>query len=252
MTNQIHFKRENDIELIESFNDELVGYIKYDGSTYNAIITKSNTDYFIEIDGRFDIDIETFTISFFTDNIRLKLLISITTNSVNTDAIDKKSVLVSKEQIYEMTDMAFDKNAMYIFRSYYKLESSNFLHTTFERSRYIELNVNKHPITLSYTNRYLIIESKEPMLCDVHLEICYNTMLAIGFITGKFIQTEVYNFYENENTEGGLFQYCQLRNSFSSIYCALTTNPYGYKHLISEALADDLYNNKVLKPFDPV
>src|SRR5690554_1928477 len=173
MTNQIHFKRENDIELIESFNDELVGYIEYDGSTYNAIITKSNTDYFIEIDGRFDIDIETFTISFFTDNIRLKLLISITTKSVNTDAIDKKSVLVSKEQIYEMTNMAFDKNAMYIFRSYYKLESSNFLHTTFERSRYIEINVNKHPITLSYTRseeHTSELQSRPHLVCRLLLE----------------------------------------------------------------------------------
>lgn len=51
MTNQTLSNRENDVAFIESFNNELVGCIEYGGNSYNAIITKSHTDYYIEIKG---------------------------------------------------------------------------------------------------------------------------------------------------------------------------------------------------------
>jgi hypothetical protein len=71
-------------------------------------------------------------------------------------------------------------------------------------------------------------------------------MVALGFVTGNFIQDHNYTFCVNEQA-ALQFLYRRLRQGSDSMYHALTLNAYGYQHLLGRGSAA---KSKMLKPLN--
>ncbi len=102
---------------------------------------------------------------------------------------------------------------------------------------------------LTCNDAFLIVEALEPVAYPVYAEQVYNIMVALGFVTGSFIQDHNYTFCVNEQA-ALQFLYRKLRQGSDSMYHALTWNAYGYQHLLGRSSAEAIAKSEILKPLD--
>jgi hypothetical protein len=200
-----------------------------------------------------------FQLEFSNELFSFNLEAIITSRGNKIDVTENSFQEHSEGIIQSFKSKDFDIKNKSRYRAFYKISSSSFFLTYFDDIVYETetfssrglLNLTINDVNFSvYTlhNDYLIIESTEKINFENFSEYCYNILIAIGFVSGKFFQEEVFIF-DIENGSLNKFCYKHLRNSSFSIYHAITSNPYGYKDFIGQELADKLYNNKTLKPF---
>lgn len=256
MNKRIFHNIESNIAVINSLSKEIKGFINVDNRKVDAVMVK-NEDYKMKINTLLDLDIETHHLAFSNNDIELEMKIFVTSQGNSINIPEKWSSQHSEGTVYSFRSKDFIAKNTSIYRAFYKINSSNFLMTCFEEVSYmtetfssrglLNLTINNDTFPVfTYHNDYLIIESDERISFEDFSEYCYNILIAIGFVTGKFFQSEVFIF-DIDNDMMDKFCYRRLRNSSFSIYHAVTNNPYGYKDFIGAQHANDLYKNNTLK-----
>jgi len=134
------------------------------------------------------------------------------------------------------------------YRSYYHCDRKNLLYHFFGRQRALSLVFGEDVLTVEEEQEYLLIGSTTPFSYKRFSELSYAILVATGFITGDFLQDEVFTFKAGTKVR---FLYHTLRKGSSSIYHALLCNPFGYDGMIGRPYAEKLYKQNTLKPLDP-
>ena len=134
------------------------------------------------------------------------------------------------------------------YRSYYHCDRKNLLYHFFGMQRALSLVLGDDTLIVEEEQEYLLIESTTALTYQRFNDLSYALLVAIGFITGEFLQDEVFTFRIGTKMR---FLYHTLRKGSSSIYHALLWNAYGYKGMIGRAYAETLYRQNTLKPLDP-
>jgi hypothetical protein len=134
------------------------------------------------------------------------------------------------------------------YRSYYHCGRKNLLYHFFGRKRVLSLVFGEDVLTVEEEEEYLLISSTTVLTYQRFNDLSYPILVAMGFITGEFLQEEVFTFKAGTQMR---FLYHTLRKGSSSIYHALLWNPYGYEGMIGRPYAEKLYKQNTLKPLDP-
>lgn len=256
MDKRTFYNIESNISTINSISDKIEGYIKWGNKESNAVIEK-NKGYRIKINSLLSLSEETHHLVFSNNEVELEIETFITSRSNNINVSEKWNSQHSEGVVYGFRSKEFNPKDKSVYRAFYKINSSNFFLTSFEDVSYktetyssrglLNLVINNNLFSVfTYHNDYIIIESDEKIDFEDFSEYCYNILVAIGFVSGKFFQDEVVIFNIDNNTLNS-FCYRRLKNSSHSIYHAVTSNPYGYKDFIGEKYANDLYENNTLK-----
>lgn len=250
---------QENISIINLLSNEIRGIVLIDGKEIETIINKTNEYEIIigSILSHESVDLSQLKFSNELFSLNVDSYISSFGNKISVT--EKYFQSHSKGIVHRLESENFDTNCKSIYRAFYKINSFNFFMTYFDDTTYetesfnsrgfLNLTINNVCFSVfTFHDDYLIIESDNEIDYNDFSEYCYNILIAIGFISGKFFQNEVFIF-DLKNGNSGIFCYKQLRNSSFSIYHAVTSNPYGYKDQIGQELADKLYNNKTLQPF---
>lgn len=251
------FNIEDNISIINLLSNKIEGIILIEENKIETIINKTN-EYNIIINYKINPENhDLFQLKF--SNELLSLNINAFINSYEKKINNNHFQEQSEGIIHSIKSEEFDTKSKSKYRAFYKINSSNFFLSYFENKVYetesfvsrglLNLTINNTCFSVyTFHNDYLIIESDNDIIYDDFSEYCYNILIAIGFVSGKFFQDEVFIF-DIKNGSSNKFCYNKLRNSSFSIYHSLTSNPYDYKHFIGNKLADKLYKKKILKSF---
>jgi hypothetical protein len=248
----IFSQSEKDTEIIRRFEGEQTGNIKYTDRIVSAVLERNDATFLISIDEIIDFDLEETDFPFTTgkDNLFVSASIIAHRNSVNVG--QKTAYRYSEGKVYSFRSADFNENAPGTFKAYYPTKHTRVIYDLFGAPHAVSLRIDEAEFFVGSIEGYIIIESVEKITYEVFSETCYSIMVALGFLSGHFVQTETY-FFQQRNHDAAFscgFKYRKLRASSSSMYHALTHNPYGYAHMIGSDYADDLYNSHFLKPID--
>lgn len=238
-----------DTKQITLLQGKFQGIIEYEGGKLNAHFEYNGINYFMTIDEILDFDIIGTNLQFISDNVKLEISATVFAHRNSMDIPKKQFSRYTECKVCTFTSYTWDTSTSN-FTSYLHC-SSDIIYDNFGTSL-LNISVKEIPVTIRYSDNYIVIESDKCILFDLFCEIRYNILVALGFVSGKFIQNEVYTFQKgNKNSEQQpVFKYEKLRQGSSSIYHALTGNPFGYKHLIGKQMAEKLYSEKTLKYLD--
>ena len=258
------YNNEEDIIAIKEVKKGFVGNVILTGEKHQAQIDFDSISQKYKLKIRFCIDLdkdEDFFV-FSTEDLELKIEAIITSNKNNINVFENWSQYYSEGNIYSIQSKEFSAKEEAFYRSYYKIETVNFLKdfrssvyktNLFSSTGLLKLKINSDEIFLyPYHSDYLIIESKSKINYEKFTSVAYNTLVALGFISGKFIQNEVYTFqYKDSSKKNRIgYEYKKLREESNSIYHAIVTNPFSYRFLIGDIYADNLYKENTLKKID--
>lgn len=234
---------------IEFLKGDITGTVELDNKSLEAVMYGSVQGYRIAINEILDLDVNDLICKFTTTDDEFAINISVTSNKNNF----REGWLsrYSEATVFWFKSTSFIHNLPNYCRSYFHLENSHMLYEFFGAIGYIELTVLNNKIAVKQDENYLIIESVDLIQHDLFSVVCYNVMVAIGFISGKFVQDEVFTFQYKDQSKTDLlgYKYRHLRPSSFSIYHAITGNPFSYKNFIDESYLEVLYNKKTLKHF---
>jgi hypothetical protein len=138
------------------------------------------------------------------------------------------------------------------FRSYYLSRSNQLLYQLFGNIGALDICLKGVKLRLVQEDHYIIVAALVPVAYEVFNELSYALLVALGFVSGEFLQNEVFSFrVKTANSRpGNSFHYRSLRKGGSSVYQALVWIPFGYEEMIGRPLAEKLYKNKTLIPLD--
>lgn len=241
---------ESDIKHIHSLQNSKEGIIQLEDSEISAQIEFDNGNYLLLIDKMLEFDTEGGVFSFVSNEVKTTISATITAHRNSIDTEKKLASRYSECNVYSLQDIVWKSDAAF-YRSYLTAPKHLIYHIS--GSPYpLNLVVNNTHIKLFQNDEYIVIENETVIDYSTFSDIKYNILVALGFVSGKFIQNEVYTFQRiDKNAQSHTsFKYRKLRKGFSSIYHAVTGNPFGYKHLIGEELAQKLYEKKTLKYLD--
>lgn len=240
-----------DLDFLRSLQHSLNGEICRNTNNLNARIEfdEDRFNYLFLVDEISDSDNDEDLFSFISEGLQVNIYGSW---AARRTSINKPERLMSRYTEYEVNSfesVGWVKEIAF-YRSFLRAPQ-NFIHAFAGRTNSLNLIIENVSIKLYESEGFLIVENETAVEYETFCEIKYNVLVALGFVSGKFIQEHVYTFSRmlKDSDQPG-FKYCRLRNGFSSIYHAVTCNPYGYKHLIGEAKAQELYDGNVLKPLD--
>lgn len=136
------------------------------------------------------------------------------------------------------------------FRSDYRSRSNQLLYQVFGNSGTLEISIKGKRLHFTQEDHYIIVAALETMVYEIFNELSYAALVALGFVSGEFLQDEVFTFRLQAGKKENLFHYRTLRKGGASAYQALVWNPYGYAEMIGRKYAERLYKSKSLEPFD--
>ncbi len=236
------------LEIIECFSTKLNGYIVIDDLKIEAEIERDQDDFIFRINkicDEFKVEPE---LEFISENFQFKFSGYFMGNESKISTADKTYFRYSEGIITKITENNWIKNKGY-YCSYYYCKN-HILFDIFENPHNVVIQIDNCTVKVSHKKNYLVLESLNPVEEAEFQEVIFHMLIALGFISGKFIQTSSFTFHfcQSERTKINSFKYRKLRPSSSSIYHAFTTNPYGYKEMIGAAYAKELFENNTLKP----
>ena len=238
------------ISLLKKVQQGEANYLEITGK---AEIERLDQGYLFRVDGTFDLNINDLRIDFFGDWIRLNIIGSLTSTYTNVNVEEKRLVQYSEGKIYSFSnDLWADRPAF--FQSFYLSKQRHLIHQLCGNADGITFIVCGNMFRVYNQQDYLVIECLEKMAYDIFSEVSYNLLIAIGFITGDFIQDEVFIYqYESRDLSGQDIQgmkYRKLRTGFSSVYHAVATNPYHHSDLVDIKIVKELATNETLNYLD--
>jgi hypothetical protein len=243
-----------DVELlaIEQLATKLNGSVTYNGNEVGAELEKVNDRYLFRIGTIIDLDIDDLEFEFISDSYQLMVDAPITANRNSVKTQEKLAYRYSEGKVSSFRSKSFEKEQARYQRSFYYLGEDKLIYNYFGFKNFLTVTMNGSQFRVSCKEKYLVVESAEKIAYSTFFESRYNIMVAIGFVSGDFIQNETYTFQrsDKESTLFSGYEYRKLRSSSHSIYHALTHNPFGYDWCIGHEYAKQLYESKTLKPCD--
>lgn len=239
---------ESDVQTINSLRENLSGYITIDENEIAAQLEFRDGTYLLKVDQLIGLDANEHHFSFGFNHSKVR--ISALMNCNGTEVNDKFLSRYSEAQVNSFwTEEPRDSTAFY--RSYY-FAGNRLLYDVFEHPSLLKVMVKGQSMALRHVDEFLVIESEAAIAYDRFTDIVYTILIALGFVSGRFIQNLSFTFGRTTRDEEKAltYRYEKLRSGSSSIYHAVTWNPFGYKHMLGQELADKLYQDKVLKGLD--
>ena len=110
----------------------------------------------------------------------------------------------------------------------------------------VRLRIKDTEIELHQNREAIIIRSLSKLRYADFAEVCYNTMVVCGLITGRFVQEQAFTFIQGGTGQPDFarYKFRNLRPSHSSVFEACTHNPYGYKHFLTQDVLDQIAESK--------
>jgi hypothetical protein len=241
-----------EIKHLESFKTVLKGTVDYKGQVIGAELDRKNGHPIFRlgmIDNNKLNDEQVFLFGTGGFNYTIS---GTTTAHRNTVKVKEGWASRYTEGVVDEMRSARWRNSKGRFRSYYHASGKNLLYHTFENRHALELKIDHHRFYLFQEDHHLVIESFSTISLAEFNEISYAILVALGFVSGEFIQDEVFTFRITANGKAGpaTFTYRTLRKGGASIYQAVLWNPFGYEHYIGRKLAEKMYKEKTLAPLD--
>ncbi len=229
----------------------LRGVVKYHENLFDAELDFVGNTKSIKIGTPINLDNQDEILEFSSSYIELLVDVWITANR-NSFTEGKYFSRFSEGKIHWLATKSFDNETPKLHRGYFLCDDDKLIYTYFGLKDCLSIVINNHEFNVYNRDKYLIIDTSNEILSSSFHESSYNLLVAIGVVSGQFIQNDTYTFQyrsTNELAHSG-FQYRRLRRSANSLYHSLTHNPYSYKHFLEKEYADKLYANKTLKPCD--
>ncbi|MDA9554656.1 hypothetical protein N9R54_00340 [Pelobium sp.] len=239
------------ITFIEKLELKITGTTTFSNKIIEAELEKKNGVSYFKLNIVEEAEFQ--EVEFNLKNTDFELLVNgyITARRNSIEVKKKTSYRYSEGIISDYKHINWNENNDYYFTSYYLNSDSHLLASQFGNKNVLTIRILNRGISLIKDDHHLIIKSIDKLNFDLFSEISYNILVSLGFISGHFIQDEVYIFQSSDILElSNIFKYRKLRSGFKSIYHSMVWNPYGYKHLIGSECADKLYKNKTLVCFD--
>jgi hypothetical protein len=242
---------DHQIELIEALELGIIGNTILKSKEVEAAIEKKNGVSYFRLNIGEETEFE--EVEFHLKNQDYNLLVSghITGRRNFIDNTKNIGYRYSEGIISSYKDLDWIEQGEFYFTGYYFNSDSHLLHSQFGTKNIVHVKILNKSISLIKDDDFLIVKSNDKLDFNLFSKITYNTLVALGFISGHFIQDNVYIF-QSDNIENfsKVFKYRKLRASFKSIYHCMVWNPYGYKHFVGAEYANKLYKDETLLVFD--
>jgi len=206
----------------------------------------------ININEIMEMDAEDLNLYFSGAKNKFSVNCSIIAHRNNINFKEKWLSRYSEAKVFSFKSDGYSEDVQCFCRSFFYFEDTQMLYLNFGAKAFVTLNVKKHRMLVKQEKNYLIVESADPINPQEFSEICYNTTVGIGFISGKFIQNEVFTFQyvDLDKTKILGYNYRKLRPSSFSLYHAVTENPFSYKHMLNNSFIEPLNKKNILKHLD--
>lgn len=238
-------------DIINQHSKNQTGISYYNNIKSFAEIQHSNDYCTLTVETVIDLNINNIEIDFINNERHLKIQGAVVANRSKLNTSPSSVKRCSEIKIYQLQSKHYHTTGTYYLRSFYFIGNNRILRD-FSISDKIPLTVNNNTVRVSSAKGYLILESMDCINENTFSDLCYNMLVGIGFISGKFIQSNVYTFKHKDDSRQNLIGYSfeKLRPSNFSIYHALTSNPFSYEEMIGSNHAKQLYEKNILIPFD--
>jgi len=222
----------------------------WNGVLCRAVVEWSNDYYVFQISEILKLDLDDCVFELQTDKYRFIVTGMVTGERNTVNHAEGWHSRHSAGKVDHFCTAGWLVNGISRYRSFYDCGSDRLIRDFFGFQDSFEFNLNQTPYRLLAHGRHVVVEVLRETPYEIYSENVYNIMVAIGFVTGKFIQEHNYTFQLREDDLSSEWLYRRLRSGSSSMYHALTWNAYGYKHLLGQEKADIIYDSKILKPLD--
>jgi hypothetical protein len=203
----------------------------------------------LKINHTFNLELDDCIFSLKTDTLDLIVEAMITGRQNTVNVAEGWNNHYSYGKVERIASADWPGDVIGFYRTYYHLLSNRLLYDYFGFKEAINFTANNIEYRLIDHNDFIVVEALDPVAYPVYVEQVYNIMVALGFVTGNFIQDHNYTFCVNEDT-ALQFVYRRLRQGSDSMYHAITWNPYSYKHMLGRDKAEPIANSDILKPMD--
>lgn len=238
---------ENEVAFLVGLDGTYHGIVKYKQKEVSAVLELSGKSSLIKVNDSIELRPADHHFSFESDQLGAEVTarISINEHSAQTNETFR---IVSSGPIDSLVSNRW-RRAKSIFRSYLKASNKKILYELCGRPGLLKLEITKVPISIRQIDKYLVVENDLEIEFDLFSEICYSTLVALGFLSGHFVQDESYTFQQLKKGDKKIsgYRYERLRRSSVSIYHPVTANPFGYEGFIGKDVAEELYSDKTLK-----
>ncbi|SFQ07516.1 hypothetical protein [Parafilimonas terrae] len=230
------------IEYIKTLQKELVGNVSSNNKNKSAALEFKEGAYLFKIEGELNLDVNEYSFLFITDDLSLQ----IKAIAVNVEtSVERKFVSHYTEcKVFSFQNSNWNEYGLY--RSFFYTSSKHLLFQVFGKASKIQLTVNHKPISIRQLDDYIVIENEAEIFYEDFSVISYNILVALGFVSGVFIQDAVFTF-PRDNQDEMIVKYEKLRKGYKSIYHPFTANPFGYNHYLGKDTAEKIYQQNILK-----
>ena len=243
---------DEEMKCLEQLQEKLEGHALYQGQTVGAELDRENGRPVFRL-GTISGGSLSEEPGFLFRSEKLSLKVSGRTTA-NRNTVNVREGWSSRytEGITEGIRSENWRNSPGRFRSYYRSRSNQLLYQVFGNVGALEITLDSREFLLAQEDQYVLVANSNRMTVEDFNELSDAILVALGFVSGDFLQGEVFTFRipAKAAKQADSFQYRTLRKGGSSVYQALVWNPFGYKEMIGRPYADRLYKNQKLKPLD--
>ena len=232
------------IKYIKTLQKELAGNVSGNNKIKSAALEFNESAYLFKVESELNLDVIEYSFLFITDDLSLQ--IKATAVNVET-SVERKFVSHYTEcKVFSFQNSNWNDYGLY--RSFFYTSSKHLLFQVFGKASKIQLTVNHKSISIRQLDDYIVIENEAEISYEEFSVISYNILVALGFVSGVFIQDAVFTFQQdNESENEMIIKYEKLRKGFKSIYHPFTANPFGYNHYLGKNTTKRIYEQDILK-----
>lgn len=240
-----------ELQLLEKFKGLLEGQAVHKGKTVGAELDRLNNRPVFRLGsvtgGKLAEDQD---FMFRTEGMSLKVGGRTTANRNTVNIREGWASRYTEGMVEEISSEKW-RNSPGRFRSYYPSRSSQLLYQVFGNIGALEITLEGRRLLMAQEDHFVLVGAVDLIPVAVFNELSYSLLVALGFVSGDFLQGEVFTFRISADTKReDTFHYRTLRKGGSSVYQALVWNPYGYEEMIGRPFAEKLYKNNTLAPLD--
>lgn len=241
-----------ELAIIRGFGLVEVGKIMQGDKTFDAEVERTNEGFVLRIGEIIDFDdSDEIVFKFMSEAKEFYIKAPLSYHGTSIRINEKLMGSISEGKIYSLRSSNFRCEQKCYYKSYIYSGNDHLIYDFFGLKSSVSATVNNVNYKIFTKEKYVVVESLNSVTYDSFSETNYNIMIAIGFVSGNFIQDEIYIFQKDvEDAKSSEFQYLKIRSSSYSIYHAITHNPFGYGDFIGDEYAERLYSTKTLKPCD--
>ena len=238
---------EKDIAMIKVLQAGFAGEVTEQGRVVDAQLEPMANYYRIRVAERDDHVREERSLEFTGQGLNLNLSCLMTGRHNSINVKHKSACFFTVGDVYYFESASWKEKPAY-YRGYFGNVSDRFIYDLTGNAMSATLLINNVEILVSREDGFLVVENVVPLDTELYYSIVYNALVAIGFISGRFMQDEEYVFQRLVREQLDADGYCfrSLRPGGASIYHAVTGNPFAYEHMIGRQLADQLYKTETL------